>query len=219
MAAPRRSIQLANVRIAFAERIFVPDRVNKNDATAPKKFSATFLFPPNDPAVNTVTDAIRAVAQEKWPTNHTELLKQMQLTQRLCMRSGDTKADLEGFAGNVFVSASSSNRPVVVDRQRNPVTLEDGLIFSGCYVNAALSVWAQDNEHGKRVNAGLDAVQFVKIGEAFGGSAPVDPNAVFADLGSDPDASGSLTGFAAAEPSAATSAMRGPDEDDGNSML
>lgn len=31
----------------------------------------------------------------------------------------------------------------------------DGLVYSGCYVNARIELWAQDNANGKRVNAKL----------------------------------------------------------------
>ena len=52
--------------------------------------------------------------------------------------------------------------------------------YSGCYVNAVIEVWAQDNEHGKRLNARLKSVQFFKDGEAFG-AAPSNPNEDFTD--------------------------------------
>jgi len=51
---------------------------------------------------------------------------------------------------------------------------ENGKPYAGCYVNMSIRLWAQDNQFGKRVNAQLRAVQFVKDGEAFG-DKPVDP--------------------------------------------
>jgi hypothetical protein len=52
--------------------------------------------------------------------------------------------------------------------------------YAGCYVNATIVVWAQDNEHGKRINAQVKAVQFFKDGEAFGAAA-VNPDDEFTD--------------------------------------
>jgi hypothetical protein len=61
----------------------------------------------------------------------------------------------------------------VIDRDKSPLTAEDGKPYSGCYVNCSLELWAQDNSYGKRINAQLGGVQFFKDGDAFsgGGSA------------------------------------------------
>jgi len=45
-------------------------------------------------------------------------------------------------------------------------------------------LWAQDNQFGKRVNAELLGVQFVRDGEPFGGGKPATPED-FEDLGAD----------------------------------
>ena len=58
---------------------------------------------------------------------------------------------------------------------------EDGKLFAGCYVNAAISIWIMDNKWGKRVNANLVAIQYVKDGEAFGSGA-VKADAIFDDI-------------------------------------
>jgi hypothetical protein len=41
-------------------------------------------------------------------------------------------------------------------------------LYGGCYVNASIDVWVMDNSYGKKVLASLNAIQFVKDGEAFG---------------------------------------------------
>jgi len=70
------------------------------------------------------------------------------------------------------VSARSKTRPTVLNRDKTPVAEADGVLYGGCYVNALLDVWAQDNAFGKRINATLKGVQFVRDGDAFGGGAP-----------------------------------------------
>lgn len=88
---------------------------------------------------------------------------------KTCLRDGNDKADKEGYGdGVMFITASSKVRRPVVDRQVNPVAEADGVIYAGCYVNATIRLWVQDNKWGKRVNAELRAVQFVKDGESFG---------------------------------------------------
>lgn len=50
---------------------------------------------------------------------------------------------------------------------------EDGIIYSGCYVNLRAEIWCQDNKWGQCVRAKLLGVQFVEDGDAFGsGSKP-----------------------------------------------
>lgn len=85
-------------------------------------------------------------------------------------RNGDDSSSPE-YEGHWTVSASESRRPAVRD-QRAQLILDEqkiaDLIYGGCYVNILIRPWFQDNDYGKRVNAGLVGVQFVKDGEAFG---------------------------------------------------
>jgi len=91
------------------------------------------------------------------------------------LHDGDAKAEYEGFEGNKFVSARAKVRPTVFDQQRQELSEADGKPYSGCYVNASIELWAQDNSFGKRINAQLRGVQFLRDGDAFaGGSRPAD---------------------------------------------
>jgi hypothetical protein len=56
---------------------------------------------------------------------------------------------------------------LIIDRDKSPLAEEDNRIYAGCYVNAIFSLWAQNNQYGKRINAQLDGVQFAKDGEPF----------------------------------------------------
>jgi hypothetical protein len=63
----------------------------------------------------------------------------------------------------------------VIDRDKTPLTSADGRPYAGCFVNASVELWAQDNNFGKRINASLRGVQFFKDGDAFsGGGAASD---------------------------------------------
>ena len=64
---------------------------------------------------------------------------------------------------------------MVINRDKTPITEDDNVVYAGCYVNAIITLWAQNNSYGKRVNAQLDGVQFVRDGEPFGdGGISVD---------------------------------------------
>ena len=107
-------------------------------------------------------------------------------TDKICLKDGATKDDIYG-SGVFFINSSSDDRPQVVDRGKHPVAEEDDIIYAGCYVNAILNLWFQDNQWGRRVNASLEAVQFVKDGDRFG-RKPVDVNAKLPDLSGEDEA-------------------------------
>lgn len=46
---------------------------------------------------------------------------------------------------------------------------DDCEIYSGCFVNAKINLWAQKNTYGKRINCELIAIQFASDGEALDG--------------------------------------------------
>ena len=89
----------------------------------------------------------------------------------------------DGWQNMFVVVASNTVRPVVVNGKREPVMEGDkNAPYSGCYVNATVSLWTQNNKFGKRVNANLRGIQFLRDGPAFG-VAPVDADNEFELLG------------------------------------
>jgi hypothetical protein len=100
--------------------------------------------------------------------------------EKHCIKDGD-ESDLDGYAGCFSLKASSSKRPTVIDRDKTPLTADDEKLYAGCYVNAVVDFWIQNNVYGKRLNANLYGVQFVKDGDPFG-MGYVDVTNDFEDL-------------------------------------
>lgn len=165
-------LKLSSVRLAFPA-LFEAKTVNGEGEPA---FSAVLLIDPKDPQVKTINQAIDAVAKEKWGAKADSVLKAMRTADKTCLHDGDAKADYAGFPGNLFVSARSKTRPLLIDADRTPLTAADGKPYAGCYVHGSIEIWAQDNSYGKRVNAQLRGVQFFRDGDAFagGGAASAD---------------------------------------------
>src|SRR5690606_35028412 len=74
------------------------------------------------------------------------------------------------------VTARESRQPSVRDR-RGGLILDkskiENMIYGGCYANILIRPWYQDGQkvgkgYGKRINAGIVGVQFVRDGEPFG---------------------------------------------------
>ena len=153
------AIVLKNVRLSFPQ-IWTPKSFAQGQDP---RFNANFLLDKETQAdqIEKLKAAINEMVADKWKGKKPGGLK-------VCIGDGEEK-EYDGYENAVYVSASTKVRPVIVDQKKNPLAEEDGKPYAGCYVNAAISLWAQDNQWGKRINATLDAIQFVKDGEPFGG--------------------------------------------------
>lgn len=183
------NIKLNNVRLSYPN-LFEP---KAGPEGGDPKYSASFLLHEKDNAaeIKTMSDAILSAATAQWGAGNVKwhngqiAVKQANgkvATVKVCLRNGSEKPDTAGYGdGIMFFSASNKMQPAVVDKNPN-VRLEktSGKPFAGCYVNAAIRLWAQDNNFGRRINAQLQAVQFHADGESFG-DAPIDPTNVFSN--------------------------------------
>lgn len=164
-------LKLSNVRLAFPALFEAKSVQGEGDPA----FSAVFLIDPADAQVKAINAAIDAVATDKWGAKAAAMLAQMRKADKTCLHDGDLKATYDGFPGNLFVSARNKVRPTVLNSDKSPLVAADGKPYAGCYVNAVLELWAQDNNYGKRVNATLMGVQFFRDGDSFtGGGAASD---------------------------------------------
>ncbi len=200
-------IKLQNVRLLYAAALFEPQKGPNGEGDP--KFSATFGFPPDHPVVAEIKAGFKKVAEEKWGAKAAEVFAALKAGDKLCMHDGAAKGDREGYAGNQYLSASNKLKPLVVDNVAAPgtqtprvLTATDGRVYSGCYVNATIELWAQDNKFGKRINASLMGVQFARDGQRLsgGGVASVD------DFEAIPEAAAPAGGGATTAPAAGATA-------------
>jgi len=164
---PIGRILLKNVRLAFPN-LFEPSSVN---GEGKPRFSATLILDADDPQIEEIRTRQLAVARDKWREKAGQILKGLEKQDRMALHDGDTKSRYDGFDGKFYISASTpENRPpMVVDRDRTPLSARSGRPYAGCYVNASVELWVQDNQYGQRVNAQLRGIQFFADGESFGG--------------------------------------------------
>lgn len=89
-------------------------------------------------------------------------------SDKRCLKDGDDTTRVE-YEGYIVINANSKNKPHVLKPNTQDIaqTGEESKIYSGCFVDAKISLWAQDNNYGKRINAQLAAVRFYDDGEAF----------------------------------------------------
>ena len=171
-------LRLNNVRLSFPS-LFKATAVKDGDKPA---FSAQFIFPPEHPDFPALKKALVDVATGKWGAEGPAMVGQLMAADRCCVKRGDAKTaedgkPLDGYAGQWFVSARSQTRPTLIDANKKPLAESDGRLYSGCYVNVVVAIWAQTGQYGKRLNAQLQGVQFAKDGDSFGGGRAASPDA------------------------------------------
>ena len=176
-----KKITVKNVRLSFPS-LFQKANFN-GDAT---KYEATLLLDKE-----THADSIKEI-QAAIKSMITSDLKGAKLgDDKLCLKDGEG-IDYDGYENCYSLKASNKKRPMVIDRDKTPLCEDDNKPYAGCYVNAVIELWAQNNNYGKRINANLLGVQFFKDGEPFGDGvgASVDDFDAFDD--DDEDYSGLL---------------------------
>jgi hypothetical protein len=139
------------------------------------KYEATFILDKktHKTVIADIIKVIDALSKEE--------LKSKVPSDKLCLKDGDEMGRDE-YQGMYTLKASTKKRPLVIGRDQSPITESDNAVYAGCYVNAIVTIWAQNNQFGKRINAQLDGVQFNRNGEPFGdGAVTVNEFDAFAD--------------------------------------
>ena len=158
-------IILKNVRVSFPS-LFKKGSFNGEET----KYEATFLLNKEEHA-----DSIAEIKAQIADLVKVNLKGAKVPADKLCLRDGD-EVEYNGYAGCYSIKCSTKKRPIVIDRDRSPLTEDDNKPYGGCYVNASIDLWVQNNAYGKRVNSTLLAVQFAKDGEPFADGTSGDVN-------------------------------------------
>jgi hypothetical protein len=193
-------IKIVNARVSFAHGLFKATAMEEGQQP---KFGADFILQEESQVFKkvedkwvaaTVKDVMLAVANEAWKGKGAEILGDLEASKK-CYRNGDKRRSksgdvYEGYEGHWYITAKNATRPTVVDRNRAPVQESDGTVYSGCYVNVIMDIYAVTDPKRKGVFAGLRGVQFSKEGDAFAGGGVAKADA-FDDLGDAPQDKGS----------------------------
>ena len=155
-------------RLAFAQGIF--EKCSINGSTA--RFQCKGILSADHPDIKKIEEAEELAAKEKWGAKADAMLKMIRKADDGVLHDGDMKPNWDGFEGNFYVNCASDNRPGIYDRDRTPLAQSDGRPYGGCFVNLRIDVWAQDNGYGKKLNASLLGIQFVRDGDSFAAGAP-----------------------------------------------
>lgn len=124
------------------------------------KFEATIMFPKSD--TKTYEACIAGIEAMKKENKGAKVPD-----SKTFIKDGDD-VEYDGCEGMWMVKASNNKRPTTLKRDGEPAVEEDDVFYAGCYVQAIIEPWFQNNQFGKRVNANLLGVKFAKDGEPLG---------------------------------------------------
>ena len=180
-----KKVMLRNVRLSY-EHIFKAVAFEDNQEP---KFSATLIIPKDHPDLAATKKAYFEAGQESfpeafagksWPKGYTCSLKDADVETN---SSGEILAEKNpAYKGCYILEANSTRRPIILNRDKSAITEEDGIIYSGCYVNVSLAAAGYTfGKVKKGVKCYLNGVQFVRDGERFGVDASDDFDALDGD--------------------------------------
>lgn len=184
-------LMLSNVRIAYADGLNTarvmkgqPGQTSQN----PTYSCALLISNESTDAINTIRAAMWRLAEATFGQSASAIWQEMEASGKLALKNGATKASQDGFLGHMFFSpnAKQEKPPLLLHKFADPEKTDgsplilkrpQGIIYSGCYVNAQINLWVQNNDFGRRINSEVLAVQFANDGDRFGGGASANISA------------------------------------------
>ena len=161
-------IRLKNVRLSFPNLF----KAVAFEAGKEPRFQAAFLLDPSDSEHAAMIRDIKKEAKRIMIESWGEVPEKGEY--RLCFGLADKhpkKKKYEGYEGMFYIDTANTIAPTLIDRRKNEVIEQDGVLYAGCYVKTNVTLWAYDHpKGGKGIGANLRIVQFYRDGEAFGTS-------------------------------------------------
>lgn len=143
---------LAGARANFVAHVFEPDPETG-------KRTIQLIISKNDPQVADLLADVDKVMKSAFPGINDGLASPF--------HDGDIKrSDRPEYKSCYYCEAKTGKNVPVVDRSRNPVTEDMGLLKNGTIVNAGISLYPYTHGRNKGVGVGLEALQIWEQSEA-----------------------------------------------------
>lgn len=186
-------VKLANVRLSFPS-LGKPRAYGNSDQP---KYSAQLLIDPDtkqgSKTLDAIEDAIEYAINEKFGGKKPKFTSDKKPLRDGNDRIRDDGSVYDGYEDMYYLVASSNEEQQPLCVYRKNVIRDSSeitrIFYGGCYVNAIVRIWVQDNNFGRRVNCQLSGVEFYSDGEPFGQSGATVSDFDF----NDPDDDDSLS--------------------------
>ena len=176
-------IYISNARLSFPNLIEPQKRVDATTGKERISYNCELILPPNDQGFAAFMKRYGELALEKWKEHAQAVMQMIQNDRKLrCYGQGEEKVNQKtfqpynGYPGHVFITVGNQNAPQMIQADGKPVDPANTMayqsqarkLYGGCYVNAAVKPWLQENKHGRGIRCDLIAIQFLRDGESFG---------------------------------------------------
>lgn len=157
------------VRFCYAN-VFEASAMNDGETA---KYSVCILIPKTDTkTLDKIAKAIEA-AKIAGKAKIADKNGKIPSTLKIPLRDGDDeRSDDTAFEGMMFLNASSTRKPSVVDKDLNPIMDKDEF-YSGCYGRASINFYAF-NVQSRGIAAGLNNLQKLADGEMLAGGSSAE---------------------------------------------
>jgi hypothetical protein len=165
-----KKIKINNVRISYPyifKKGFYEGKENN-------KYTVTLVLDKSDPnhieAKKIIDEQINTIYSQ------TKTARSSFKDDKFCV-----KEESEEFENSWLIKCGNPKRITIIDRDKTPLTEEDGKIYAGCYVNVLIDLYYYDKQYGKFILSNIYGIQFSKDGESLEGRI-VDVTDDFTDL-------------------------------------
>lgn len=164
--------------------VHVWEPVAIDDGQKPK-YSVSILIPKSDK--KTIAKIEKAIEAAKQQGKDGKFGGKIPANLKMPLRDGDDERDGdENYAKCYFINATSSTKPGIVDKDKNPI-LDKEEFYSGCYGLASVNFYAFNTSGNKGIACGLNNLMKTAEGEPLGGRSSAEDDFADVDLPEDED--------------------------------
>lgn len=186
-------ILVSKARLSFPHLTEPQRQVIETTGKERVSYNCELLMPQDHPAFVKFMQVYANMALEKWKEHAQATMNMIQNERKLrCFGRGEEKVNkktfqpYEGYAGMVYITTGRDTPPQIIQADGTPIDPNNTMayqqltrkMYGGCWVNAAIKPWLQENKYGRGVRCDLVAIQFAADDKAFGEGA-VDASNLF----------------------------------------
>ena len=158
--AANPNIMTPRFRVSFPN-VFRPGKAMQEGAEP--KFGLVMLFKKGEDLSALKAAAAQAVV-DKWGADQAKWPKNLKSPFR-----DQAEKEGEGYeAGAIFITATSKQKPGLVDARNQPI-IDESEFYAGCYARATVRAFAYDKAGNRGVAFGLQNIQKMAEGELLSG--------------------------------------------------
>lgn len=174
MSAPTNiEYLIKNCRFSYLN-CFEPFR---DRTTGKESWGGHAILTPDHPQLPEIVATLKKVAQGFWGDSWESVWAEMKAKNKICLKPGAAKGNLDGYKNNYFISANKKTRYSVIETRNGvnvQLTAADGRPRSGDYGNMKVAFYAMKHPTGgNMINADLQGIQYVRKGVPLGGGGRV----------------------------------------------